>query len=1540
MVFSKHPFFLQIRITNLSLEFIKGLTIWQSMELLKASESRLQIVVTQAGEPDLQLTLQTETHHAQILEGLQAWSTVGLLQNAQIICEVTVNADHPQLLTGIDHWLNLGLITEADIKKQVAAVLNSPLPEPVRQPPRILATPSSPFQFQEEEEALSPLLPEPSIVPVAPNPRPPSKFSQITQSLLAELSVFWLLLLGVFMVVISSGVLAASQWQRFPATGQYGILWFYTLGFCGASVWATRQSHLRLTSQALRIITLLLIPVNFVAMDSFQLWNSWLGCFLMAIAAGSLTFLAQLLLNSGHQQRWLLLNFLGLSYLQWGWAMAGIPWVASYLGIVGSSGMALYRWGKHTERTESRLLTGNLPFSFNGALIVYGLCILFIRAIFFVQLPLPQLGLAIALAGTFIAWQVDSTGDPRSTELFRHRLSSLSDWLGGGLIALGWLVSVWGVPWQGLMSSLLGAGFLTRRLYRYQKSIDLVALWLIGLQLFWVGWRLLPESLQTAAIALGQQLTGLDDQTFRLLSVVLLPYLALTVTFINVFEQQHQSALAKTTRQVALIFGIFLALMSLTNASLRTINVAGSTLLLIHRTQNAALTQAENPSETNQSAQSLAFYSHCGVLLSLGCLINWLFPQMTIGHWAILSLELAVLEMLWSIQPLIRPRWLGLMTETAQSFSLGLAAIAYGLFGIHQMAAGLGFTLLGQAPIVPTIWGLLWGLIPLSWTAIAVWIPTQRPWASRVGIWASVIWQGLTLFYPVSRWLGLGSAALFLLVNTAIYPTQFRAIISLGGVIGFCVSGLEVAQLISIQRLDHVLMLAIALMGLLWGLRHWLTYRSTILAGLYQNAADVWAYSLTGLTVGLLPFLYPVLVPNWIGFTGLGLMGLTAYRSLQAPLSPTINWFNIGMVIITQIFLWSVPVWNVVGLVIALGVMVGQTYRLASEIAAFITVGIGLALEIKILQGFTPRWFSAEGLLISAMTAIALWGLRDLLRRQARLIGDPYVKALDIWGVGCCGLALGGLTLHSLFLYQSLIPASVIAISAAVLTLLALAYRTALQPRNEVVYALAWAVELLTLEILGWAGRSLVALAIANIVLGLVTQWLGDWWQRRSEDRLYLSSFHILPLLYGALGASLRWGLFTRWTGLTTLGLVLIALGVGRRRPGLKPLLYLALIGVSVSAYELLLYQVAGLAMGDQLLALAALTTGILYAYRLLAPWLKDYLNFTDDELNGFAHIHWFIGSVFVLMASVLTVQINAWIGIGAGLFLTRYALWQGRDPDAPEFLENWTYWGIGQAIALLVYGSYLIPFVRDLGVLLFPYWGFITSIAGMVIYGLPWATWQWSVRPWRQLAIALPLGGLLPNLQGFYPFNYLAIAGFYGGLAFIRQQPRLSYFSLLLVDIAVLHALENFKIQIPFLYGLIIGLSLFYIAWCDPFCKTDSGFEVRHLIRLMGTGAIGLTALVFHFQPGIYPSVSGLILIFAGLGLRIRAFLFGGTVIFIAIVFYQLIILVLEYSLLKWIIGLLMGLGFIWIAATFETRREQLSYLIRNWLRDLEEWE
>ena len=796
MAASQRLLSLQLVSTKSPRLMVDGLRIWQDLGLLASQESRLQICIKRTKEPELKLTLETATNQSQILTGLDAWLDLGLLEQSTITCEIQVNVVHPQLLTGLDYWLNLQLMNPAEMQQLVQTHLTCRILEPINKPSPIIPPmeesasvkplPSRPTVLASTEaQPTSPVFQEgyePEAIPPRPSKsreiREPSKVEQVVQSLLAELSVLWLLLLGVFMVVISSVVLAASQWQNFPATIQYGILWLYTIAFWGASFWTTRQSHLRLTGQALCIVTLLLIPVNFVAMDSFQLWDSLVGLGVMAIAALSLSALARNLLLRGRrrrQQRWLMVNHLGLSYLQWGWAIPGVPLAATYAGMVGTTAITLYRFAKEgATETPKR---SPLPFSLNGALILYALLILLIRAIFFAWVPIPQLGLAIALGGALMVGQAAQEMRHRKISRLGKSLS-LENWqaIGGAWIGLGWLVSVYSLAWQAFLISFLGLWFFTLRLYRRQHSEDLCWLWLTGLQMFWLGWRLVPETWQTIAITWGQQLTGLENQAFPLLSLALFPYLVLTVNITDRFIRRNKIHLATAAAILSGSLGIILTVLSLSNPLLRTLNVGGSSLLLIGLTRTTALQEWPQNQEELSPPQALAFLSHLGLVLTLGTGIDGLFPDLSMGYWALIGLGLTLLETLWSLnpslKPLIAPVWLPLMGASAKGFALGLGAIAYGLLWFNQTAQWQGFTQWGNHPLVPLPWGLFWGLVPLSWTAITVLIPRQRSEASRLGIGTGILWQGLTLLDALSRWLGLGTATLILLVNTSYAPSQ------------------------------------------------------------------------------------------------------------------------------------------------------------------------------------------------------------------------------------------------------------------------------------------------------------------------------------------------------------------------------------------------------------------------------------------------------------------------------------------------------------------------------------------------------------------------------------------------------------------------------------------------------------------------------------------------------------------------------------------------------------------------------------------------
>jgi len=92
--------------------------------------------------------------------------------------------------------------------------------------------------------------------------------------------------------------------------------------------------------------------------------------------------------------------------------------------------------------------------------------------------------------------------------------------------------------------------------------------------------------------------------------------------------------------------------------------------------------------------------------------------------------------------------------------------------------------------------------------------------------------------------------------------------------------------------------------------------------------------------------------------------------------------------------------------------------------------------------------------------------------------------------------------------------------------------------------------------------------------------------------------------------------------------------------------------------------------------------------------------------------------------------------------------------------------------------------------------------------------------------------------------------------------------------------------------------------------------------------------------RTAIIPGIISLIVLLLGLAIKVRAFLYVGTITFLLNAIYQLGILIFEYPLLKWMIGLGLGISLIWLAATFETHRQNVRSLMDNWLGQLNEWE
>jgi hypothetical protein len=124
-------------------------------------------------------------------------------------------------------------------------------------------------------------------------------------------------------------------------------------------------------------------------------------------------------------------------------------------------------------------------------------------------------------------------------------------------------------------------------------------------------------------------------------------------------------------------------------------------------------------------------------------------------------------------------------------------------------------------------------------------------------------------------------------------------------------------------------------------------------------------------------------------------------------------------------------------------------------------------------------------------------------------------------------------------------------------------------------------------------------------------------------------------------------------------------------------------------------------------------------------------------------------------------------------------------------------------------------------------------------------------------------------------------------------------------------------------------------VQW-DPYWQTSK--QNRHYGRLLGSSTIAVTALVWH-QPWL-PIGIALAIGIIGLVLRVRAWFYIGTITFLLTNVYQLLILITEYPITKWAIGLFAGILIITLAANFERRKEQIEAAVKHWIDRLQEWQ
>jgi hypothetical protein len=306
-------------------------------------------------------------------------------------------------------------------------------------------------------------------------------------------------------------------------------------------------------------------------------------------------------------------------------------------------------------------------------------------------------------------------------------------------------------------------------------------------------------------------------------------------------------------------------------------------------------------------------------------------------------------------------------------------------------------------------------------------------------------------------------------------------------------------------------------------------------------------------------------------------------------------------------------------------------------------------------------------------------------------------------------------------------------------------------------------------------------------------------------------------------------------------------------------------------------------------------------------------------------------------------------LGLGTGIFLIRYAIFQGRFPQPRENNSNfasvvtpdeiWVYLGLLEVAAMRVFWRETAVGQWFAGPLV-PWNAAIACVVAYFLYILPWETWGWSKRPWQRAAYIIPLILLWETRLQIYPITLLLTAGFYAFLAKASNQFRVTYISVALIDWAIFRWFAELGLTDSLWYVSAIGLSLLYIAQFDPQLRLPEMKASRHYWRLLSSGLICGWAILFHQDTALIPGIFSLIAIFAGLGLRVRAFLYVGTATFIITAFYQLVLFSLRYPFFKWIIGLVVGIMLISIAANFETHRAQLNSLLRSTSDKFQDWQ
>jgi len=1327
------------------------------------------------------------------------------LNDSWLSLEIYIKANQPELLTGLEQWLQLDLISQGQVKKLCRNHLSCALP-------KVEVVKAIPIVENIVEETTNK-----SLVIAASSPKAPNILSRIVQGFLDELSIRWLLFLGIFLVVISSGVLAASQWQNFPGFGQYLVLLIYTLSFWGIGWWTGQQENLKLTSQTLSAIAILLVPINFWAMSHLGLGNKPTELIIIAVATLVLTtifWLSNRRKQASNNIIWSAL-FLFLSYLHLGWQLPYLPLFAIYGGIIVISLL------------NYQLLLKQVKYPVVDLLFILASWSLLLARILITNLDLTRnYSMAIAILGWLLATiyltqtnQIKENKIPNNQqsnqEITNLLLGKICQIFSIIIFVITWIISiVAGILssslffWQTVGISGLALHLFSQRLTLYWRKRDLTAIFLLGLQTLYISKELIPDSLRNQALDISITISKTEYLPESVFAVTLFPYVIIFVLIASWLYHEQKTQLALYGEYLTLMLGIGLTCLSLTNPTWRSLNLLLSTVTL------AYVAKIRQPIRVN-----LIYGTHLLGLITIINGIDFAFPNLTTPLWGITFITLMLIE--WGIhlrqlKQKLEPTFSFLLWQSCWYFGLLLSVVSYTCFVAYIDSSSLSANSFR--------YGLIWLITPGMLTLIAKYTRSiqQRRLATTLSCIALIALQLLVWGKPETRFLGLAVATGLMLLNAFNLRRTIVTVIHLGFALSLIAS--IFSSFIDLNLIN------------IW---YWLLIGSAAILGLYQ----------------------------------------------------------------LRLFL--------------------------------------------IKTNDTPKFDY-----ISQRTAHGILGV-GVETKNFKLINN-YIKATDYWAIALIAIELTILSIIYIYVYLSDLKLEGQYFQYLLTTGLltgAILWRYRTQPHNLVLSILVWLGELFAFSLVMLFIPSNLIFATTNIILGLLALVIIRWQQPHSPWRkLNLSS---VPLVYAVCGILWRLQHFNSFTGLLTLGAALILINTPQKNKSANTIInYLGLAAISAGVYELIIYQMqlsTGGSVADGITILALVSAAIAFSYRLGAWWYRqhNYASLFNLDLSRIilvAHLHWVISSILKIIAASIAIEgvtpRLTLVSITTSFFLGIYAVIQGKEPEvntninintSNKYHDWWVYVGLVEIFATLVYSRLIISKLS-----LFDPWRIIFTCAiALLIYQIPWQNLGWRVTPWQHAALIIPALMTLVTVEDISYLSLIVTALFYLRIAYAQKNIRWSYISLGFINWLTIKFLWQYNPQFIWV-AAIISLSILYVAQFDSYFQAHR--LQRHYLRLLGSSILCTFAL--FEQPGIIPGVISFSLIFLGLGLQIRAFLFTGTITLILTAIYQLIILVLTYSFLKWVVGLLAGICSIAIAAGFEKQRDQALKQLKNYSNKLQKWQ